>query len=224
LVPKSAQALLVVVLVLVLSVSAIYVVYILPSNGSCQPSGCASSPTKGSTLSAQAGNRTVVALYHPPTPDTTTTASTSTLPPYSTGTSPSRGSYTYAHNSQVGVLSVSAVVSGDQYVTFSVQYQNIGSGTIDVVRGGGSSLSVSLGSGSEIISQVQGPRCLIATAQVPVGPGQVQTSITPGCWSGYSYKLVASGTIDVQLTLTWSTESGAAQSGSIVISAEFTLS
>jgi hypothetical protein len=209
--------------VLLLSVSAIYVVYFLPSNGACQPPGCTSTPSQGSTLSAQAGNRTIVALYHPPTPDTTTTITTSTLPTYSTGTSPSKGSYTYAQNSQVQVLSVSAVVSENQYVTFSVQYQNIGGGTIDVTRGGGSSLSAGLKSGSEIVSQVQGPRCLIATTQIPIGPGQSFTSITPGCWSGYSYKLVASGTVDVQLTLTWSGDSGAGQPGSMVISATFTL-
>jgi hypothetical protein len=119
----------------------------------------------------------------------------------------------------VKVLSVSATVSGDSAVGFTVQFQNIGSSTIYVLGGGGSSLNSTITTGASYVKEVTGPRCEIAEAIVPVSPGGDWTAVTPGCWSGYHYELLSPGTIGVQLTLTWSGGIG----GSLEIYAEFSL-
>lgn len=49
------------------------------------------------------------------------------------------------------------------------------------------------------------PKCEIVSAEILVSTGQNFTSSTLGCWSEYSYVLLQPGTIQVQLTLNWST-------------------
>jgi hypothetical protein len=93
-----------------------------------------------------------------------------------------------------------------------------------VLGGGGSSLSVTSLSGNAVSNQTEKLRCEIPVATVPLNPGQNFTSVTPGCWSGYTYVLSQPETIEVQLTLSWSTGySAGAQQGSTEINAEFTL-
>jgi hypothetical protein len=118
---------------------------------------------------------------------------------------------------------VSGTQSGGQVVTFTVQVQNAGSNTVYVLGGGGSSLNAVITSGSTTIRQTSGPRCEIATTMVPLSPGQRWTARTPGCWSGYSYQLVQPGTIQVQLTLSWSGDSNGSSGGSMQIDASFAL-
>ena len=211
-----------------------------PSGGLTSSSGPASS-----TGSAQAENRTVVATFvstmesAPETTSTsmagtttsyTSTSATTTLSAASTTTQPlvSGGAYSYTASSQVKILSVAAVVSGSQAgdpaVSFTVQFQNIGSGDIYVLAGGGSGLNATITSGGSIVSQVSSPRCEIAVAIVPLSPGSESTAMTPGCWSGYSLQLLQPGSIQVHLTLSWSgSETGGPGGGSVDIYGQFTL-
>jgi hypothetical protein len=198
-----------------------------------------SSPTSVQvTSSFQAGNQTYIAtMVRAPTTSTTLTSTTSTGSASSTSswittTEPlgTGDSYTYSASSQVKILTVAASVSqgqnGDAAVNFQVQYENIGSGDIYVLSGGGSNLNVAITSGASILNQVSSPRCEIAVAMTPLSPGANRTAVTPGCWSGFYYQILQPGTIQVELTLTWS--NGAYVStgggGSLVITADFTLS
>jgi hypothetical protein len=186
-----------------------------------------SSGSVGQTTSIQAANQTVIATQVTALASTTTT-STSTASTISTQTVSTGGSYTYNPSSQVKILSVAATVSGSQAghqaVTFSVQFENTGTGTIYVLSGGGSSLSSTVTSGQLVVQQVTGPKCEIAIAMGPVSPGGDWTARTPGCWSGYYYQLFGPGTVQVQLTLNWSGNSSqGTSSGSLVIDAQFTL-
>ena len=204
--------------------------------------------TTYTTNSVQAGNQTYVATFistvesAPSTSSTTTsssisasattsttsTASTtvsSATSSSSTGSQSTGDSYSYTASSQVKVLSVEALVSGSQPgdtpVTFRVTYENIGSGDIYVLEGGGSDLNVTIVSGGSILQQVDGPRCEIAVAMVPLAPGAQATAVTPGCWSGFQYQLLQPGTVEVVMTLGWS--NGTNRAGSIEITANFAL-
>lgn len=133
------------------------------------------------------------------------------------------GWYSYSPSDQIKVLSVSASVSGSGGVSFSVTYENAGTRSVYVLEGGGSSLSVAVVSGASL-EQVSSPRCLIAEAMAQLGPGEVATATSPGCWSGFHYQLSQPGTVQTQLTLRW--ENGASAgggSGSLIIDAQFTL-
>lgn len=202
--------------------------------------------TGGSSIQASSsfldGNNTISAIFvtsftnHPVGLTTSTTSATTTSTSYSTVQSTSSstseqagGEYTYTSSSQVKILSVAAQVSGSQGSTqvlvFKVQFENIGSGKIYVQGGGGSSLTASITSGEAVLKQVNGPRCEMVTALVPLNPGENWTSVTPGCWSGYYYQLLGPGTIQVELTLSWySGEGPGGNAGSTVITAQFTLS
>jgi hypothetical protein len=187
-----------------------------------------SSVITSETNSIQGANQTYVATYvnslNPPTALTTslttTTSTSSTSSSTSTQSLSTGAAFTYTPSSQVKVLSVSAMVSGSSIIGFSAQFQNIGTDSINVLTGGGSSLDSSITTGAANVMVVTGPRCEIAEALSPVSPGGEWTAITPGCWSGYHYELLTPGTIGVQLTLTWSGGTG----GSLQIYAEFSLS
>lgn len=154
---------------------------------------------------------------------TTTSSSTSALG------SGDGGSYTYTPSSVVQVLSVSAEVAANQAgggtVVFVVQFKNIGTDSIYVAKGGGSGLAVNVTSGGTILNQVNSPRCLLATAMVPIAPGAASEAVSPGCWSGYYYELVGPGTVGTEMVLTWTgSSSQGGGEGSITIVAGFTLS
>lgn len=185
------------------------------------------------------GDQTIVATYvstftgisssttstNPESSSTTTTQVSSSTA--SSSTTPS-GVFSYSPNSQVKILSVQAYTSqsesGNQSVTFNVEFQNIGSSTIYVVSGGSSSLSATIISGPVHTQLNNVAKCEIVSAEIPVGSGQNFTSVTPGCWSGYNYQLSQPGKIQVELTLTWATGiSNSGVSNMIEIMAEFTL-
>jgi hypothetical protein len=191
------------------------------------------------TNSIEGGNQTYVANYvtsiATPTALTTfttaTSSSTYTSTPVassstqatSTQSLGSGNEFSYTPSSQVKVVSIDASVfssQGSQLVVFSGEFENTGSGTIQVIGGGGSSLNVTTLGGSSILSQVSSPKCDIAAAMGSISPGQEWTATTPGCWSGFHYLLLGPGTIEVQLSLSWGGTSGP---GTLVVSAEFTL-
>ena len=133
------------------------------------------------------------------------------------------GSFTYTPSSQVVILSVAATVSGGQGgylgLVLSVQFENVGSGTIYVLGGAGSSLNATILSGATT-AHVKGTECEMAIALVPIGPGEEHTSTTPGCWSGYYYQVSGPGAVQVELTLSWS----GSNAGSVDIYAQFDVS
>ena len=203
------------------------------------------------SYSVQGGNVTIVATQagtmtrYSSSISTSTSSSTSTASRTSTPASSSTtsggssaatsstqgpgGSYTYTPSTQVKILSVAALVSrgqsGGEALGFRVTFENVGSGPITVVAGGGSSLNATITSGSAQVSQVASIKCEIATAMVTVSPGKNFTSATPGCWSGFSWQVVQPGTIQVDLTLSWGgSGSAGSTSGSLEIAAQFTLS
>jgi hypothetical protein len=205
---------------------------LLSGSNSGGPTNTTSSGSTSETNSFQAVNQTVIAIHVTAITSTTTTSassvSTTTTFQSTTQSQTSGGSYAYNPSLYVKILSVAATVSsaqaGHQTLTFRVQFENVGSGTIYVLSGGGSSLSAIITSGASVVQEVAGPRCEIATVMGPVSAGGDWTATTPGCWSGFSYQLLEAGTIQVQLTLTWSGDnSQGSGSGSLVINAQFAL-
>jgi len=231
----------IVAVLLVILVIALSGVYLLATS----PGIASSTPAAASSYSVQAGNQTVVATFDSTMArfsSSTSTGTTSTSGPLTTTapitttssttavsqSSTSGGGYSYPPNAQLKVLSVSAVVSQDQSgtktVSFVLMFQNMG-GSIYVVSGGGSSLNATILSGQSMIQHVSRLRCELATAMIQVSPGEDHTSFTPGCWSGFAYELTQPGTIEVQLTLSWSngpTPGGGVDSTQII--ADFILS
>jgi hypothetical protein len=172
-----------------------------------------------------AGDQTVDATYV--TTLNTVSSSTSITSNSAKSTSPG-GTFTYSPSSPLKILSVQALTSqtgsGSQSVIFNVEFQNAGSSTIYVISGGGSSLNATILSGPVRTQPSLSPKCEIVSAEIPVGVGQNFTSSTPGCWSGYTYQLLQSGTIEVELTLSWSSGfSTGGASGVTDIIAEFSL-
>jgi hypothetical protein len=224
------------------AVAILVVGFVVTMSPNVNSGSSSSSPSSGGTTqnsSVQAGNQTYIATYVSSlsTPTAYTTSSTSStsstsVTPSSTSTTSvtstqsvvTGGSFTYTSSSQVKILYVAATVSSG-VIGFSVQFENVGSGAIYVLSGGGSSLNATITSGASNIRQVSSPRCEIVEALLPVNPGETWSAHAPGCWSGYYYQVLGPGTIQVQMTLTWS--GGTSQGGgsdSLTINAEFTLS
>jgi len=167
------------------------------------------------------------------TQSTTTTVftQTSTTTGVSTSTSSSSAtasSFTYSPHSPVEVDSVTAVTSSGQNgtidVVFQVLFKNNGPSSIYHIGGCGSDLSTSIPAGSTVLKQGSNRiRCLCAEALMPLKSGQNNTSVDPGCWSQYYYQLVGHGTIEMNMTLAWSTNSqNFAGTNSTSIQAQFT--
>jgi hypothetical protein len=176
--------------------------------------------TTGNYSVQAGGDQTITATYaNTLNAITSTTTSSQTTP---------GGSYTYSPSSPVKILSVQAFAnqeagSKNRTLSFSVEFQNVGSSTIYVVSGGGSSLSATILSGPAHSQIALGPKCEIVSAEIAVRTGQNFTSVTPGCWSGYTYQLSQPGTIEVELSLSWSTSVTTGASGGVTdIMAEFT--
>lgn len=230
---RSAQIAAVAAVVFAVALASVYVAYLAPSGNACSSLQCSGSGNSSGTNSAQGANSTYIATYSAtPTAYTSTTSTSvssqtgSSTNTYSVSTSTGpTGTYSYSPNPDIEVLSVSAVVSNGKSVTFAVQFRNTGTGTIYVEGGGGSSLDSSIISGGNVVAKLQQPRCLIATALISVAPGEDHASSTPGCWSGYYYALVQPGTVDVELTLSWSygLSSTGSNSNPVVITAVFNL-
>jgi hypothetical protein len=190
------------------------------AGGSSTPGASSTTGTGSVTSSAQGGNQTYIATFVSTTTSeaTTVTSTVAVSTAASTTQTQSGDSFTYTLSSQVKVLTVSAQVSGpagDQSISFSVTFENIGTGTIYVAGGDASALNATIVSGATSRA-TSGLRCEGAVALVPISPGSESTSTTPGCWSGYSYQLQGP-TVQAEMTLSWS----GANAGTIDISAQF---
>jgi hypothetical protein len=140
------------------------------------------------------------------------------------------GTFTPSSNSPVRVDFVRANIysgqDGVRTVQFDLGYTNVGSGAIYVVKGCGSSLNSTITSGGGVVETVRGGvRCLCAEASSAVEPGQSQTAVDPGCWSGYYYRVVHSGSFSIALTLGWSGNTTlGSESGNVTVAANFAVS
>ena len=148
------------------------------------------------------------------------TTSTTTTNTYSSHTV--NGSFTYSPTYPVVVESVQAVLTTDQngvtLVTFKVLFENDGSSAIYIIGGCGSGLTSSTTNSSVIQKVAAGPLCLCPALIMQLPPGQNHTSTNPGCWSGYSYRLLKPGSATVELVQSWS---GSTSSNSTAIEASF---
>ena len=162
-----------------------------------------------------------------PSSESTAISTTTTSVMTTASTMTSGDNFTYMPtNSTVEILSVAAYVnpngSGNESLSFGVNFQNVGSQTIYVIRGGvGAGFNATIVSGSAETREINTAMCMIAEAPSPVAPGNASSVMTPGCWSGCEFVLLHPGTIDVQLILTWSVSTLAGQTSSVVIMAEF---
>ena len=233
------SAVLVVMLILGL---AIYVGGITGTNrgGSSQQS----IPGTSNSNSIQAGNQTYVAVYVNSLTTATSTTSGSTSGALQTQSTSTEGTATsltsspseltsssqtetteetFAYSSsQVKILSVAATQyesgGNNTDLVLSVQFQNVGNGTIYVSAGAASSLNATIVSGAvEKVHSSVG--CSMAIALVPVGPGEVHSSTAPTCEEG-SYQVQGTGMVEFDLTLAWS----GSNPGSIAFTAQFDIS
>jgi hypothetical protein len=193
-----------------------------------QPSGTSESSTLPTTSTLQTTETTSVNSTSCSS-STTHTSTTSTLSTSNSSSSSgiSATSFTYSPHTPVKVTSVQAMVSqlqgGDRKVTFSVGFVNIGNFQIYIIGGCGSSLNSTIAANPSVIQRVSGgPVCLCAEFVMPLNQGANDTLTNPGCWSGYSYTLIGSGTVNVNFTLQWGTSSGQYFQNSTSIEATFT--
>jgi hypothetical protein len=164
----------------------------------------------------------------PPSTQTTTTIASSSSYSVTTAatTQTVNGAFSYSPSYPVAVQAVQAILSrnesDNEYVTFSISLRNVGNTSIYIIKGCGSSLVSSIGN-STVLQKVSGaPLCLCAEALTPFDPGQNETLTTPGCWSGYTYKVIGSGTTNMNFVLSWEPGSqNFSSSGSMSISATF---
>ena len=160
----------------------------------------------------------------------TTSGSSTTITSTTFTTCTTTGSFSYSPNSPVKIDDVRAMVyqgtGSERIVTFTVSFENTGASPVYVVSGCGSGLTASLPANSPVLQKVtSGPVCECAAFIAAIDPGQNRTSVTPGCWSGYHYRLVQPGTVTVNFTLSWGTNGQSFQeSNSTTISATFTFS
>jgi hypothetical protein len=90
---------------------------------------------------------------------------------------------------------------------FVVAFENVENHPIYMVGGCGSGLSSSISASSVIQKISSGPLCACAEFVMVLEHGQNHTSTTPGCWSGYDYELIQSGTVAVNFTQYWTSGS-----------------
>jgi hypothetical protein len=157
------------------------------------------------------------------TSTSTVTTSTSTVTSNITS-----DSYTFSPSTPLKILSVWTVVAatqnGERYVTFYVEFENIVSSTVYIVGGCGSGLDLYAFTNSSVLQKIpSGPLCLCPEFIMPLSYGQMHTSITPGCWSGYSIKLLGSGKTTLNFVQYWTNSSSGAQNqDNTMITASFT--
>lgn len=171
------------------------------------------------------------AIYLPSALQPSTTSGSSTTVTSTTFTTcTTTGSFSYSPNSSVKIDDVRATVyqgtGSERVVTFTVLFENAGTSPVYVISGCGSGLTAALPANSPVLQKISsGPVCACAEFIAPVNPGQNHTSTTPGCWSGYHFKLAQPGTVTVNFTLYWGTDGqNFQQSNSTTISATFTFS
>ena len=139
------------------------------------------------------------------------------------------GTISFGTSSQVRVDFVKALVypaqGGPATLRFEVGFTNIGNSSIYILTGCGSTLNSTIISGSDVVKTSNGgARCLCAEAPSPLGTGLSASEYDPGCWSGYSYQVIGSGTITAKLLLSWYGGSQLSAPGSLQIVSNFTIS
>jgi hypothetical protein len=107
------------------------------------------------------------------------------------------------------VDSVTAVLepgqNGTRDVVFQVVFTDDGDSPVYVMGGCAGGLSSSVVGDQTVVKQVTGgPLCDCAAMILTLQTGQNHTSVNPGCWSGYSYRLVGHGSVTMNMTLNWS--------------------
>ena len=167
------------------------------------------------TLSPNPGGSTTVATGNAsmPCPTNTTCAS-----------------FTYTANSPVKADSVQATefvcnncgaVNGQSYVSFQVDFENVGNSTIYVAAGSGG-LSVSTLGNSSVLRPVTTQVCAGTFAIVSLNHGENYTMYAPGCDAGFEYQLAQAGSVTVTFSFDWTTNSTASTfPNSTVITAQF---
>ncbi len=138
------------------------------------------------------------------------------------------GAFTYSPGGPVKVTSVQALLypeaGGNASLVFKVAYDNSGTVPIYVAAGCGSSLSSSITSGGGVVETLRFlARCLCAEESVPVQPGASATAVDPGCRSGYSFRVVGSGSFTANLTLSWTGSQNGATPNPTQINAAFNI-
>jgi hypothetical protein len=123
------------------------------------------------------------------------------------------GTFTYSPRLPVVVDSVKAMIytdaSGNRTLIFSVAFTNDGTSPIYVPGGCGGALASAVVTGDGVIQKVAGAAfCMCPQFIREVAPGAGAVSTGPGCWSGYSYRVVGSGAFVADLTLKWSGPAG----------------
>jgi hypothetical protein len=174
--------------------------------------GSLSSSTYSSTVSSTTCT-TMSSSYNLSTTSSVTTSgnvsSSSSSSSLSTGIT--NGSFSYLPSSPIRILSVGAVTDtspgGIRSVTFSVLFENVGVTPIYVVAGCGDALNSTVQPNSVLQKVSSGPLCECAEFLLPLSQGQNHTSDAPTCRSGFYFRLVQSGSVTVNLTLYWSTNS-----------------
>ena len=165
------------------------------------------------------------------TETTTVFTETSTTTGSSTSISTSNATAStvaYSPESPLQVLGTEAMISpgrnGTTVVTFQVQFKNIGTSSIYYISGCGSDLRTSVSSGTSILRQIPNLiLCMCAEFNTELKPGQYSTSVDPGCWSTYAFQLVGHGTVEMNMTLMWSTSPQDWGANTTSIQAEFNL-
>jgi hypothetical protein len=179
-------------------------------------------------------NQAVTTTRTSTTTVTTTSTSISTTTIYTQpSTSTSSGgsvinatSFSFSPSSPVKVLNVTAMTFTGQNdttsVVFKVTFENVDVGPIYYIGGCGSSLSTSVLSGTSVLRQLPNRiLCLCAEFLQQLSPGQYSSASGPGCWSTYYYELLGHGSVEMNMTLGWSTSQSFAGSNTTSIQADF---
>lgn len=112
-------------------------------------------------------------------------------------------SYNYS-SSLLSIKSVKALVyktGVEQSLVFKVSFVNTGNTTLYLPSACGGGLYLVRSNSSLIKIENRGVICLCAAVLVGVKPGEVQTTIAPGCWSGYVVLLEGHGNVKVTMEL-----------------------
>jgi len=150
---------------------------------------------------------------------TTTSSSSSVCTTRSVSTQAAEvlnGTFTYSPSLPVKVESVQATVyansAGVRTIVFSVTFVNDGTSPIFIEGGCGGSLSSAVASGSGVVERVNSTVFCFCPAFIrSMAPGTGAIATGPGCWSGYSYRVIGSGPVEAYLVLRWSGNSTSPQ-------------
>jgi hypothetical protein len=135
----------------------------------------------------------------------------------------------------VQVLSVQATqqiaqnggaANGGQVVVFGVTFANTGNSSI-YIPDGSNGVSASIPANSSVIREVGSEVCPGTFAIVRLNQGQNYTLYAPSCFTGYNYRLVQAGSVNVSFSFNWTTNPNASTNptdfpNSTTISATFT--